>query len=29
VMMMGGVSAPASATFIDEDDAPELPTVHE
>jgi len=29
VMMMGGVSDPASATLIDEDDAPELPVVHE
>ena len=29
VMMMGGVSDPASAALIDEDDAPELPVVHE
>jgi hypothetical protein len=29
VMMMGGVSDPASVTFIEEDDAPELPVVHD
>jgi hypothetical protein len=29
VMMMGGISDPGSATLVDEDDAAELPIVHE